>query len=115
MIVGSLFFEWIDLPYGDTPGGTISLDGWTSLETGDTVFVFVALVIVGLVSRRRLRGPWPLLLGLAATAVVVTFAVSTHARHRVQRRGAGPRLPTPAYDPYDFGPGLFIAASSGRC
>ena len=73
------------------------------------MFVLIALVAAGLAYLRGLRGPWPLLLALAAAAIVVTFAVSTTPAIEVGEAVRGQGLGSE--DPYDFGPGLFIAAA----
>ena len=107
LIVGSLFFEWLEIPNGDA--GTLSLNGWSALETGDDLFLLIALVAVGLAYLRGLRGAWPLLLALAAAAIVVTFAVSTTPV--VELTDAAGNQGSSTFDAYDFGPGLFIAAA----
>ncbi len=80
VLVGSLFFHWAQVPYGtDTPGqtDTFPMNGWESLEAGDALFIFIAIVIATMVSMRRLDGPWLLLLGIAAASTVLAFLFST--------------------------------------
>jgi hypothetical protein len=107
LIVGSLFFDWLEVPAGDS--GVLTLNGWSALETGDALFVLIALVAVGLAYLRGLRGPWPLLLALTAAAVVVTYAVSTTPAAELAD-AAGEQNTSGSFDGHDFGPGIFIAA-----
>jgi glucan phosphoethanolaminetransferase (alkaline phosphatase superfamily) len=80
VLIGSLFLHWAQIPYqSDTPGiiNKFGLSGWDSLETGDAVFLFIAIFVFGMVVTKRLEGPWLLLLALASLAVVTAFLIST--------------------------------------
>ncbi|MGH2956594.1 MAG: hypothetical protein ACRDL6_06330 [Solirubrobacterales bacterium] len=78
--MASLFFTWLTIPLASSTGGPTtrqSLDGWTALESGDAVLLFIAFVVLGLVALRRIEGPWLLLLAAGALAVVITFVLSS--------------------------------------
>lgn len=84
LLVASLFFTWVELPVfsGATTGTPTqatetSLDGWTVLEAGDTLLLFVALAAIGLVASRNTAGPWLLVLAGIALAVVLSFLFSS--------------------------------------
>jgi hypothetical protein len=87
LLVASLFFTWLKLPlFSGTAGQTTAtpgqaaeqnLDGWTVLESGDTVLLFIALIAIGLVALRSIEGPWLLVLAVGALAVVVPFLFSS--------------------------------------
>jgi hypothetical protein len=85
LLVASLFFTWLELPLfgsqtgqpaGGTQAGEQSLDGWTLLESGDTILLFIALIAIGLVVFRSIEGPWLLILGVGAFSVVLPFMFS---------------------------------------
>ena len=86
LLVASLFFTWLELPLfsgatGQAAGSTSqateqSLDGWTVLESGDTILLFIGLVVIGLVALRRIEGPWLLVMSVGALAVVLSFVFS---------------------------------------
>lgn len=111
LLVVSLFFSWLTIPLASATGAEAtkqSLDGWTVLESGDAVLVFVAFVAFGLVVLRRIDGPWLLLLSAGALAVVVTFMFSTVPITEIYKQVY--RSSGYTYDA-DKGIGIWIAAA----